>query len=153
MLRKSSVSLLTLLALCSLAQGADEIYRWVDESGGVHYGDQPPPSNALNVRAMEIEIRPAPDGAAEDYSIHSQLERLYRTRPVLPEKPDKRSRPPEAPYPGPPPVIYRPLYAPVYGHPGKHRPARPGLRPRPPHGPNPAPPPQRAPSGRLWLPR
>ena len=35
---------------------ADEIYRWVDEHGRVHFGDQPPES------AERVELAPAPAG-------------------------------------------------------------------------------------------
>ena len=56
MLRSPLISLCAILALASVAQGAEEIYRWVDESGGVHFGDEPPSSGAADVQAMELEI-------------------------------------------------------------------------------------------------
>ncbi len=37
--------LILLLFTSSLIQ-AGEVYRWVDDKGGVHYSDQPPPSSA-----------------------------------------------------------------------------------------------------------
>jgi hypothetical protein len=157
MFRNSVFSLCALLTLSAPVLGGDQIYRWVDESGVVHFGDAPPSGDAADVRALELEIAPAAEGAAEQYSINSQLERLYRTRPVPPQKPAKPPPPVEVPYPPPPSIIYQPLYAPYYGHPSKHRPghlpARPGWHPHPPHHPVPTPRAPKAPSGRLWLPR
>lgn len=47
------------LLLCSLAQA--ETYRWIDEQGGVHYGDrQPPPGR----QGEQVELRTAPPVAA-----------------------------------------------------------------------------------------
>lgn len=157
MRRTTVLTLCATLALASTAQGADEIYRWVDESGVVHFGDEPPPSAAADVRTLQLDIPPAAEGAAEEYSIHSQLERLYRTRPIPPERPVKPPPARDDGYPLPPNVIYQPLYGPYYGYPPSHRPghlpAHPSWGPRPPHHPQPTPPPPRSPTGRLWLPK
>jgi glutaredoxin len=39
---------LTLSLLAALPAAADNLYRWVDETGRVHYSDQPPPSKVKN---------------------------------------------------------------------------------------------------------
>lgn len=41
-----SRGLLILLLFASSSIQAGEVYRWVDERGGVHYSDQPPPLSA-----------------------------------------------------------------------------------------------------------
>lgn len=44
-----SRGLLILLLLASPSIPATEVYRWVDDQGGVHYSDQPPPSSARQI--------------------------------------------------------------------------------------------------------
>jgi hypothetical protein len=57
---------------------AEEIYRWVDADGGVHYSDAPP-AQELPVTVLEVETAPrAPDIAADDpYSILNQAARTH----------------------------------------------------------------------------
>ncbi len=50
MRRIAVIALLGCLAL-SLAWGTD-VFRWVDEQGGVHYSDQPPPLSAKKVQKL-----------------------------------------------------------------------------------------------------
>ncbi len=45
-------ALLPLLLLAVPATGVAELYRWVDESGRVHYSDKPPPPNARSEREL-----------------------------------------------------------------------------------------------------
>jgi len=126
-------ALLVLVTLSPFAGGSTPIYSWVDETGSVHYSDEPPPRGARDVRAMQLDIAPAAEGAAEDYSIQRQLERLYRSRPPPPEKPAKVPPPPVISYPPAPRLIYHPLYVPDYGRASKHRPAHPSWQLPPPH--------------------
>ena len=50
----------TIIVLSSLllaaAAAAQQVYRWVDEDGVVHYSDQPPPNDGA--QAIDIEVPP-----------------------------------------------------------------------------------------------
>jgi len=50
------------LLLCSVAQAG--AYRWVDEQGGVHYGDRPPPPGKPG-QQIDLPSAPAPAAPAE----------------------------------------------------------------------------------------
>jgi hypothetical protein len=58
---------------------AEEIYRWVDADGGVHYSDTRPEHDAP-VAVLEIEASPASEyNAADDpYSILNQAARVHQ---------------------------------------------------------------------------
>lgn len=77
---------LLLLALLScsaatLAAGA-KVYRWVDANGNVHYGDQPPPAQAQELRQGAPTAMNAPavtpqgeDSGVDCAQLASELER------------------------------------------------------------------------------
>ena len=60
-------SLLTglVLLLCSVALQAEQIYRWVDADGGVHYSSAPPPGQAAESEDLEFQRNPDPEKASE----------------------------------------------------------------------------------------
>lgn len=49
-------SILLALLACSMAvsASAQELYRWVDQGGKVHYSDMPPPANAKNSQQKRL---------------------------------------------------------------------------------------------------
>lgn len=48
------------LAVLGSAQAGDQVYRWTDAQGRVHYGDHPPASAApARIRAMPVPVEPA----------------------------------------------------------------------------------------------
>lgn len=55
--------LAALLLLPALAQA--QVYRWVDDSGKVHYSDQAPPPSARNVEKKDTARRPGTEAAAQ----------------------------------------------------------------------------------------
>ncbi len=55
---KHSIILSALLALAIAAPASAEIYRWVDSSGRVHFGDQPP--RDVN-RVQQVPSQPMPE--------------------------------------------------------------------------------------------
>ena len=70
-----AVPLLLLLTSSALGSG---VYRWVDQSGGVHFGDRPPRSDANAVEEVEVPRAPAasPD-AAQRRERRDRLLRAY----------------------------------------------------------------------------
>jgi glutaredoxin len=44
--------ILILLLLVTSSSQAGEVFRWVDEQGGVHYSDQPPPAAARQLQKI-----------------------------------------------------------------------------------------------------
>ncbi len=67
------ISLAVLLALPAVAT-AEEMYRWVDANGEVHYSDQPPPPEVKEYRAMtrsgataapSVDTRPVGESLAD----------------------------------------------------------------------------------------
>ena len=59
---RSATSLIFVLAIAGfgLAASADQVYRWVDKDGHVHYSQTPPASTGVNAQTMNI-TPPAPD--------------------------------------------------------------------------------------------
>lgn len=49
-----------LLASVPVLAAADQVYKWVDEQGHVHFSQTPPPSAVSNVRQVTV-TSPAPD--------------------------------------------------------------------------------------------
>jgi len=49
-----------LLGALGFAASADQVYRWVDKDGHVHYSQTPPPSTNVTAQAVNI-TPPAPD--------------------------------------------------------------------------------------------
>lgn len=56
--RQLAVALLTVTALVFMTARADQVYRWVDAQGNVHYS-QTPPSNAVT-KAKLVDVEPPP---------------------------------------------------------------------------------------------
>ena len=53
-------------ALVFAAAQAQQVYRWVDAQGNVHYSQTPPPSAATKVKVIEVAAPPPdPTGVAE----------------------------------------------------------------------------------------
>lgn len=52
------------LALCSSAV-AQQVYRWVDADGNVHYSDQPPPDTATPREEVQVQGELPPERRAE----------------------------------------------------------------------------------------
>lgn len=50
--------------LIGLPANAAEVYKWVDENGGVHYSEAPPPADAKTKSSVRVNTR-LPEGAAE----------------------------------------------------------------------------------------
>lgn len=65
-MKAHQVSALLVTALLALAAGpafAEPIYRWVDDSGTVHFGTEAPPG----VNAVLVEMKAAPAASADPY--------------------------------------------------------------------------------------
>jgi hypothetical protein len=64
------IQLITLGALligASALATAGDMYRWVDAEGQVHYSDEPPPSDAKDVKSMRNKgVDPSPQDQSED---------------------------------------------------------------------------------------
>lgn len=70
-------------AMTAFAAAAQQMYRWVDENGHIHFTDSPPPENAR--KAEKIEVKPTPPSGPvkppADYrqkEIESRGERLQK---------------------------------------------------------------------------
>ncbi|MEM9172744.1 MAG: DUF4124 domain-containing protein [Pseudomonadota bacterium] len=46
------------LALFLASAAAQQVYRWVDDDGVVHYSDQPPPVDARELESVDIDVPP-----------------------------------------------------------------------------------------------
>ena len=134
---------LTGLAMSNAAK-ADEIFRWVDDEGVVHFSQWAPPQDIDNVATLIVHSTNPPDydPANDPYSIGNQAARTSETWQALEaQREDRRERRLEAEererkrqesqrY------VYQPY--PYYSRPFYHRPIHlpvrpPGHQPRPPH--------------------
>lgn len=59
-MRTACVALLTVAALTGLAARADQVYRWVDAQGNVHYSQTPPPDAVTKAKLVDV-VPPPPD--------------------------------------------------------------------------------------------
>ncbi len=48
-----AIALITLMAVFSMATAAQNMYRWVDADGNVHYSDQRPPAGAKDAKSIK----------------------------------------------------------------------------------------------------
>jgi len=76
---KSLRVVLGIVLTCSCQLALGEIYKWVDDKGGIHYGDCPP----AECGSVPVEIAPPPSDAA----VRDAEERLERLRSQ--EKPSR----------------------------------------------------------------
>lgn len=68
--------LLFVLAVLSVQNlSATEIYRWVDENGNVHYGEEPPPDSSKEQKKMKLE--PLPSSGA-NLATDKQIKNLHK---------------------------------------------------------------------------
>lgn len=73
---KHIILLLACLASMSLSAQAGELYRWVDASGKVYYGDVPPAG------AMQIEVRKFPGDIMSSEYLPYETRRAQQNFPV-----------------------------------------------------------------------
>lgn len=84
--------LLTLLAafVPALAFG-QEVYKWVDEDGVVHYSTEAPPSDAQNVSRIELEQPSSPSESAEDpFNIEATAQRTQALREDMEQRRERQ---------------------------------------------------------------
>jgi hypothetical protein len=129
------------LALSPVVAAGQQVYRWVDDDGNVHFGDAPPQGPVRQEERLKLKVPPAPatDKDADYYSVTNQARRinedLTKMREQRAEKQRKARQ--EAPQPMQPmqppddeyigdgnyyPYAYPPPYYPGYGY----RPHHPG---------------------------
>lgn len=124
------------LLLAAASAGAQEIYRWVDQSGVVHFSDTAPASVGADVSTVFLEETRSPDYDPEEdiYNVAAQAERMQALRVEMAEgREARRERQRDAaqsPAEQDREVV---RYGYDYGYPWRPRPpARPPNRPRPP---------------------
>lgn len=91
---KSSVIMLWLALMPGMIMA--EIYRWVDDSGRMHFGDRPPATGAEQIKLPETTPSPAPD--AVDAELRTRVlkmlesERQRRTAQAAEEERQLKAR-------------------------------------------------------------
>ena len=79
----------TLMITATDARAADNVYRWVDDQGNVHFSDQPPEK----VNAEVVELQPGPaisSQAAEEPASVADAEQPSRAQQQRDERAEKR---------------------------------------------------------------
>jgi len=77
-----------LLCLCSVAAMADELYKWTDPDGHVHYTQSPPADTSLHAEKVHV-------AAPQHYDSHLQPPTVYKpvpagsTAPAVPATPEE----------------------------------------------------------------
>ncbi len=64
-LKRLSVVLLSLAALTLMTARADQVYRWVDAQGNVHYSQTPPPDAVTKAKLVDVKPPPPDPSAVE----------------------------------------------------------------------------------------
>lgn len=81
---------LLLLCLCSLVAAADELYKWTDPDGHVHYTQSPPADTSLHAEKVHV-------AAPQHYDSHLQPPTVYKqapagsTAPAVPATPEQQA--------------------------------------------------------------
>jgi hypothetical protein len=135
------IKLLSTLLACGLIGGpaaAQEIYRWTDENGVVHFSDTAPGARSGPVSTVTVEdTRPSDyDPEADIYNMAAQAERMQARRDEIAQKREarlerQRDAARQQPAEQAQPVRYA---APGWwwDRPGYGKPPRPPERPKPP---------------------
>jgi Domain of unknown function (DUF4124) len=63
--RTLCLALLTAVALTCLAARADQVYRWIDSQGNVHFSQTPPPDAVTKAKLVDIVPQPMDTAGAE----------------------------------------------------------------------------------------
>ena len=63
-MQSSFIFLCVVSCLCMAAASADQLYKWVDDQGHVHYTQTPPPSAGTKAKAVNLEVARADATAA-----------------------------------------------------------------------------------------
>jgi len=64
-----------LLCACMAAASADQVYRWVDKDGHVHYSQTPPASTAVHANSMDVSAPPPdPTGQQNAQNLVQQMQ-------------------------------------------------------------------------------
>ena len=86
--------LTTVLAGClaAAAAPAQDIYRWVDEEGVVHFSDTAPVSESRDVSTVEVEDTRSSDydPEADIYNVAEQAERMQALRDKMDQEREER---------------------------------------------------------------
>ncbi len=61
---RHSIVLTAALLLCLTAEA--QVYKWTDAEGKVHYGNQPPPTDAPTAESLDIRSQPTPPGGVNN---------------------------------------------------------------------------------------
>jgi hypothetical protein len=90
-----------LAAAFSAPAAAQEVYRWVDESGVVHFSDKPPVAASTEVSTVAIQSAPASstDIESDVYNLEATAARTQAHRDRLAEQRDNRVAQPDMPSP------------------------------------------------------
>ncbi|MDE2235286.1 MAG: DUF4124 domain-containing protein [Gammaproteobacteria bacterium] len=56
---RMGAAILLVMALASTGARADQVYRWVDAQGNVHYSQTPPPNAVTKAKRVDIVPQPA----------------------------------------------------------------------------------------------
>lgn len=85
-----SFLLLFFLAFSFVENGwATEIYRWVDEHGNVHYGEEPPPETSKEQKKMKVEPLP---NSGTSLATDKQIKKLHKGNEEAKEREKKRAK-------------------------------------------------------------
>jgi len=75
------VLIATLASMATDAMAAEEIYRWVDENGIVHFGDLPPENS--NAEQVTVQQNKSSDGASSSDSTAVEPDPLAEPQPSV----------------------------------------------------------------------
>lgn len=74
----SRIALFSLFFALATAVGAQEIFRWVDKDGKVHYGDRPPPA----AEAKSVQTKKLGDSVIEQDAVPFAVSTAMKNNPV-----------------------------------------------------------------------
>ncbi|MER2512100.1 MAG: DUF4124 domain-containing protein [Nitrosomonas ureae] len=69
----------TVVALLFSASVSAQIYKWTDETGKIHYTDQPPPPH-VNTKEQQLNINTAPAASNQSNALSDEREEFEKRR-------------------------------------------------------------------------
>ena len=92
---------LVIAAAFSAPAAAQDVYRWVDENGVVHFSDKPPVAASTEVHTVAIQSAPPSrtDAEPDVYNLEATAARTQAHRDRLAQQRDNRAPQPDTPSP------------------------------------------------------
>lgn len=73
---RMQIALTVVLLLAATAAAADQVYKWVDQNGQVHFSQTPPATTGVTAQSVTVNAPPPdPQGLQNDQNLEKQIQK------------------------------------------------------------------------------